>query len=390
MQPAQRATQRRARPPHLYRARVVAATALATLLVLAVRQLRVVQGTSGPLGGRIVAAQLLGGLGNQLFVAATAVAYAKRFGASLLLCMPDSGDPRANETSVFASTVFAALHTTTACGDDLPSLVAVSDGNINVSTLWQGGGNYQAFEELPPPPPRHRCLPRMWSALLRGGVPAVFCGSIVVLRGYFQHAAYFDDARDDVLAAFAPRPDIAATLIAKYPQVVGAVAVHVRRGDFVTMGARVLNATYYERGVAAVLAANGARPDGRATDHLRSKLPPQHPHVLVFSDDLPWVWKQPFFRNLRTRGLASAVGEPDALRALYLMSLAGRGLVCPNSSFCWWAAWLGNAAAAAATATAPHARPVVLPFPWSPWPGPSPPLADLGFYRVPGAIVLDA
>ena len=387
MLPAPPPTQRRVRSPRTCRggAAVLAVILVLTCLPFVARPHRVAQSLS-PLGARIVAAQLLGGLGNQLFVAATAVAYAKRFNASVLLCMPHKSDPRSNTSAVLASTVFGALPTTTACADDLPALGPTSGGRINVLTMSQGGGDYQAFEPLPPPPPRHLCWPRLSPAPLRDGVPAAFCGSIVVLRGYFQHAAYFDGARDDVLAAFGPRPNVATALVVEYPQIVDAIAVHVRRGDYVTMGARVLNATYYERGVAAILAANSALPAGSADEQRASTPPPPpHPHVVVFSDDLPWVWEQPFFRDLRARGLASAVDEPDALRALYLMSLARRGLVCPNSSFCWWAAWLGNARA---TSAAP--RPVVLPFPWSPWPGPSPAMSDLGFYRMPGAIVLDA
>ena len=62
--------------------------------------------------------------------------------------------------------------------------------------------------------------------------------------------------------------------------------------------------------------------------------------VFVFSDDLAWVREQEVFR-----GLAGAVfvDERDPLRAFYMLALAAEGgVLCSNSTFCWWAAFISE------------------------------------------------
>ena len=62
--------------------------------------------------------------------------------------------------------------------------------------------------------------------------------------------------------------------------------------------------------------------------------------VFVFSDDIEWVKAQEVFRGLEG---AVFVEERDPLRAFYFLSLAAEGgVLCSNSTYCWWAAFLSE------------------------------------------------
>ena len=285
--------------------------------------------------GRIIAAQLTGGLGNQLFVSAAAIAYALRNDASVLLCRPDERDKRANSTKSLRHTVFARLLTAEFTVGDV--VAASSVRGIVTSAVYQSG-SFASYSALP-------SLAKNYGN-----------NEVVSLVGYFQHAAYFDpEVSSTVRSLFGPPLHVARRIHHTYPNLLNAVAVHIRRGDYVTDASVLLHSEYYERALRTLFQVIG----GDAP-----------PHVFVLSDDLPWVWAQPFFAALREQRGASGIEEPDALEAMWFLSLVGRGLVCPNSTFCWWAAWLGNAGKYSR-------RPVVLPA-W--WATGLPNREELGFY----------
>jgi hypothetical protein len=276
-------------------------------------------------GGHVVAAQLLGGLGNQLFVAAATIAYAHENNASVLLCKPLDSDKRAEATLPLRHSIFARLPTAEYTVEEL--LAAAASAGVATEFIIQSGGIPNFYSALPP---------LAWVVSTNS--------SVVQLLGYFQHAAYFESVGGILRLLFSPPPEIVRRIYDAYPGLTNAVAVHVRRGDFVALSNVLLGIDYYERAVQALLNSLG---DGISA-----------PHIFVTSDDLPWVWEQPFFASLRKAGVASAIDEPDALMAMWTLTLVSRGLVCPNSTFCWWAAWLGNAGAQAL-------RPVALPSRWS-------------------------
>jgi hypothetical protein len=102
---------------------------------------------------------------------------------------------------------------------------------------------------------------------------------------------------------------------------------HVRRGDKVqnkSLEYDVVNSTSFEAALASVLAA------------LPSRDPPRY---FVSSDDPEWVAGDPFFQRLRLAGLV-AIEESNPAMALWAMSLCGRGIISPMSSFSWWAGYL--------------------------------------------------
>ena len=146
-----------------------------------------------------------------------------------------------------------------------------------------------------------------------------------VLIGYFQSPRYFEEIEPllrgelalDGLDWPAPTQAMAGRLTDE-----NSVAVHVRRGDYA--GNRSLDLcgpAYYAAAVA----------------ELRERL--ERPRFFVFSDDPTWCRREFEARDVEVCDLPAAAGDP--LHDLFLMSRA-RHHVIANSSYSWWAAWLGK------------------------------------------------
>ena len=157
--------------------------------------------------------------------------------------------------------------------------------------------------------------------------------------GYFQSWRYvtpvadllrlrFDQVRASRLASMAPFiDDVSAS---------SSITLHVRRGDYLHPGASdfhgVASADFYRQAVGTLrrMGFDGA--------------------LHVFSDDLPSA-------RAELAGLGDLVsyGEAslDPIDEMLLMSSAA-ALVTANSSFSWWAGWLGDR----------PDRPVIAPRPW--------------------------
>lgn len=155
--------------------------------------------------------------------------------------------------------------------------------------------------------------------------PVVFPGPkeahVVETRGYRQNPRYLPPA--SVLAAlFAPTPTLVAHLESAYGPLSQVLALHVRRGDYV--GHADMGMPYYEA------ALRRAEAVGALASGVR---------LLIVSDDVVWVKAQPGFLR---RG-AVIVDAEDEVSTFYLLAIAGVGQICPNSTFCWGAAYLARA-----------------------------------------------
>ena len=146
-----------------------------------------------------------------------------------------------------------------------------------------------------------------------------------VLFGYFQSPRYFAALEGPLRAEIDCAglgietlwPALAAEL--RRP---GAVAVHVRRGDFTTQPAfAVCTAGYYRQ----------------AIERLRARVPAARFHV--FSDDPAWCREHLHGPDVVVPDQPAADANP--LHSLHLMSLASHHVIA-NSSYSWWAAWLGR------------------------------------------------
>lgn len=244
---------------------------------------------------------LRGGLGNQLFQWATGYSLAKRLGTKLFLhanriekIANREIDDRVYELGYFGLEV-----------SHLDEVLHPFRGIIN-STLRISGKNRLStvFKER-----SFQFEPELLS--LRHPV---------TLSGYFQSWRYFEEDFYEIRQILVPtlsHQEHLNSIIAAMPSS-DWIGIHIRRGDYLRIGTMsVLGSAYFKH----------------ATNALEESFP-NVPRV-VFSDDIESA------REVFPGGhLYLGPGEvPSAGDSLMLLSMS-RALVCSNSSFSWWAAFL--------------------------------------------------
>jgi hypothetical protein len=153
------------------------------------------------------------------------------------------------------------------------------------------------------------------------------CSAPVYLEGYWQSYKYFDKFSSQIRSELTlSQPPLGKNAeLARAIDVENSVSVHIRRGDYLSnpVAKRVhgfVGLAYYKL----------------ALDCISSQI--DSPHFFVFSDDLPWARE-----NLKFPGKVTFVDHNFGFAAyedLRLMSLCKHHVIA-NSSFSWWAAWLG-------------------------------------------------
>lgn len=152
----------------------------------------------------------------------------------------------------------------------------------------------------------------------------------VILDGFWQSYKYFDVSESKVRSAFKFSEDISSYTSKVAKEVAGknSVALHVRRGDYVSdkltndyLGA--LSLEYYKAAI--------KRLESRSKDL----------YFYVFSDDMEWCRK-----NLKLGTQFIFLDRPTKVpphEDMLLMSSCKHNIIA-NSSFSWWAAWLNPSA----------------------------------------------
>lgn len=272
----------------------------------------------------IVGTVLMGGLGNQMFQYAAGRALAFRLNAELLL-----------DVSWFASQVGAAGTTPREFSLHVFPLMNAKCVPREVS-YFRGKPKFHQRVK--------RRIQRVFARLLRTYTPEPPCVSdsdisnVVAFRritapctlfGYWQKEEFFADAdflvREDF--TFPSLPSGAQALVEHIASVQNSIAVHVRRGDYVSNSSvlkkhGLCSAQYYEEALKLLARTN------------------EDAHCFLFSDDPAWVRE-----HFDTHGLPSTVvdmhGEAGAHHDMHLMSLCKHHVIA-NSSFSWWGAWLAQ------------------------------------------------
>jgi hypothetical protein len=255
-----------------------------------------------------VIGRIEGGLGNQLFQYAAARSLADRLECELALDLrglQENGD-RGYMLDRFA------IRATVATTDELRNLPTWRSSRmgrlrsrasqrftslLSFPVFWPESFAYDArFERIPRP---------------------------VYLVGYWQSEKYFAWNRGRLLSDFSSVQPIEESTLLKVIRNTTSVALHIRRGDYVTnpQAAKfhgLCDLSYYQA----------------AIDGLVTRFPELQ--VFAFSDDPGWVR-----RNLRLNvplQVMDACSAYDAHIDLELMSNC-RHHVIANSSFSWWGAW---------------------------------------------------
>lgn len=141
------------------------------------------------------------------------------------------------------------------------------------------------------------------------------------IKGWFQNKSAFEGIRRELLREFSPKDKIVIpkTLKKKILET-DSVAVHIRRGDYVTNNI-ALPVKYYKR----------------AKIEIEKRI--KEPTYIVFSDDYKWAKEHVYLGEN-----AIYVDELTAWKdyeQLCVMSRCKHQIIA-NSTFSWWAAWLNQ------------------------------------------------
>jgi hypothetical protein len=257
----------------------------------------------------MICVRLDGGLGNQLFQYAAGRALAHRISSELLIDTSRlqrrniAVTPRALELGHFRH---AGRIATVAESRHLPWLHRVAPISHWISpwrTCVEQGLLYNAkFNELP---------------------------DQTYLVGYWQSFRYFERISQLLATELQPVADLSSEseTVASHIAAVTAVAIHVRRGDYVSLASAaslhgVLPISYYDHALA----------------YVRERT--VNPQFFVFSDDIAWCEMHlPLKREEVTYVVHNTGGA--AWQDLALMSRCHHHIIA-NSSFSWWGAWLAD------------------------------------------------
>ena len=272
----------------------------------------------------MIIVQLTGGLGNQMFQYAAALRLAARHDTPLVVDLSRFHERTADTPRSFGLHCFRIR----ASQIGTPRLLPASE--------WAGRARALIRKLREPRPPL-----KMTHWPERGYVfdeTVLEAPDAVYLDGYWQSEKYFKDIEPLVRAhfSFAQEPDPAVRTWIEEIARRDPVAVHVRRGDYVstTPGRQLHGALpldYYAK--AADLIAT----------HVRN------PHFFVVSDDPLWCrehFRIPYPVTL-VEGARSASDDLRLMRSC-------RYHIIANSAFSWWGAWLAD----------PPSRLVVAPERW--------------------------
>lgn len=257
----------------------------------------------------MICVRLNGGLGNQLFQYATGRALALRHGCELLLDVSDLRatarhvTPRQFELDHFSHQARVATAAETRRLAWLRRVPALSHWVSPWRTYVERGWGYNAtFAELP---------------------------DRTYLVGYWQSPRYFASVAGQIAAELsAARPlSPASEAVAEAMSLGQSVALHVRRGDYVSLASAAslhgaLSLPYYEAALQRVREqVEGAR-------------------YFVFSDDIDWCREHLPLGAPEAVYLGHNTGA-DAWQDLLLMASCRHHIIA-NSSFSWWGAWLAD------------------------------------------------
>jgi hypothetical protein len=148
------------------------------------------------------------------------------------------------------------------------------------------------------------------------------------IQGYWQSEKFFIDSASELRKEFSFKKKLLGKniLLASQIQQCNAIAVHIRRGDYVTnINASKYHGTctieYYKKGIQLI----------------QSRI--SNPIFYYFSDDPEWT-KNNLGSNTNDCYIDWNQGE-DSYIDMQLISLCKHSIIA-NSSFSWWGAWLNS------------------------------------------------
>lgn len=266
----------------------------------------------------MVIAQILGGLGNQMFQYALGRSIALRSGQELNLdldALKNSGGKCTDTPRAFA---LDALNVDIRLAH-VHDCEALKYENVSVIRRWW---RYFGRKSRPFGP---SCLRERG---MRFDKRMLQVTGDAYIMGFWQSYRYFEDSSHVIRGEFTPRHVLSLATTAYLSEIssVNAVSIHVRRGDYVSNpAANAFHGTcdlqYYRDAVQAI--------EARV----------ENPRFFVFSDDLEWAKVNlDFVASATFMEFAEPVHEVEEM---LLMSRCQHNIIA-NSSFSWWGAWLND------------------------------------------------
>jgi hypothetical protein len=270
----------------------------------------------GACNDSLLAVHLTGGIGNHLFGAAFGYAHSMRKSGSIkdLLLIPDEQNIRKQQVSP----IFTSLLSTFTISNSSSLEVKLAEHKLS-------GNRVESYQQH-------------WTKWCEVVTFSESCGVFQIVSGYFQNKAYFHDFIPDFRQLFSvplKYKDLWKEYRSKTTSLKGpSWAIHIRRGDFVEKADihSLLPLEYFAEGVRVM-------SDWHANEsYLR--LGVDDGPVFIFSDDIQWTRQQDTFSSIPG---AVFVDVSDSLLSFFFLILAIEdGVICSNSTFCWWAAFLAD------------------------------------------------
>jgi hypothetical protein len=155
------------------------------------------------------------------------------------------------------------------------------------------------------------------------GVPTTepIIGDRVLVKGFYQHEDNFSHIADEIRTQFSESPRVATQLDATGFVWASCWTIHFRLGDYLVNRHHFVNLTEY------YLACIEQIPCGTT--------------LIVVCEDSPTIEKvyPQVWATIRDRAIVGPKMSEEF--DMYLMSRCA-GVICSNSTFAWWGAWLGR------------------------------------------------
>jgi hypothetical protein len=149
---------------------------------------------------------------------------------------------------------------------------------------------------------------------------------LLYLSGYWQSEDYFVPIAETIRRELRIKRRIDTAASALLNETSDSVCVHVRRGDYVS-----------NPGLTEVFARCPIEYYERAMDLMRTRL--RDPRFFVFSDEPEWVSHR--FPQSESVRIVDSREFADATLTDFSLMMGCRHFIVANSTFSWWAAWLG-------------------------------------------------
>lgn len=157
-------------------------------------------------------------------------------------------------------------------------------------------------------------------------------------EGYWQAASYFANCKEEVMEAFAhPQPNPYNKELIKEISESQSVGIHIRRGNYLLLQrySGICEIDYYRKAIERIM-------------EIRKEY-----HFFIFSNDMKWCDENivPLLNGMNVTLVTGNAGT-DSCWDMFLMTYC-HDLIIANSSFSWWGAFLNKSV-----------NRVIAPYPW--------------------------